>query len=669
MSRNQESVRNGAQDISNGFEANEDSVNVDIGDEEDLHLATDLRIFGKTVLLTDEMKAKAFTGGIGEQSNSKIRKDYNFVQSFDISDKDITNVMSNDGQRHFICCILRYWIEYHKASQQGPSTTATSTTRVDMPEKFVGFLSGVAGGGKSYVLELVCNIIKMLYGKKYGALKVAPTGIAAIACGGNVVDRIMKVQRNKKTFVKLSPASEDLTIRQELFRETKIVLVDEFSMWGKKLLGHFVGRSNELFNDGVHDGNDDGELFGGIPMVIFTGDLKQLQPVKDTAPYAGEDNNASPLKLIGKLAYDSIRHHFILDESVRQFGDKEFAGMLQEARDGKISEGNYVNWNRRTLISANVTLESMLQNEKALFLTPTNAKKDSILAKYLRNAKNIVSYQSETNGRLARSENPNMHKAGMMARIPLTNYFFIGMMVKVTVNIDVKSGLSNGARGVVKDLYFNGNELQFILVDMPSYKGPRLHRDLPQSYCLIGKYKMHCSNFKNWRIGYPLQVGKADTIHSSQGITAGRGEDLLHIIVDGWNLKWENRWPGCFHVAVSRVKEGNNLFFSTPLDENSLANVGKSKAFKLIHSEEQKNKDAAFNKRRADLQAGIGTREDFTTLLSEFLDIVERKWKDKNDSVSKCILSNAKKWKHSLSGINIEAARQRTCGRMMCVCN
>ena len=123
-----------------------------------------------------------------------------------------------------------------------------------------------------------------------------------------------------------------------MFRKTKVVLVDEFSMWGKKLFGHYVGRCNELFNDGVHDENNNGEFFGGVPMTIFTGDLKQLQPVLDTAPYTCADNNASPLKLMGKLAYDSIRHHFILDESVRQVQDKPFIEMLQQARDGNISE-------------------------------------------------------------------------------------------------------------------------------------------------------------------------------------------------------------------------------------------------------------------------------------------------------------------------------------------
>ena len=93
-----------------------------------------------------------------------------------------------------------------------------------------------------------------------------------------------------------------------------------------------------------------------------------------------------------------------------------------------------------------------------------------------------------------------------------------------------------------------------------------------------------------------------------------------------------------------------------------------AKAFKLIHAEEQKIKDAAFNKRMA-VQRNTLLH---CCLSSSILSRVERKWKHKNDPVpNNCILSNAKKWKHSLAGITIEpaqAARQCTCGMMMCVC-
>lgn len=178
-----------------------------------------------------------------------------------------------------------------------------------------------------------------------------------------------------------------------MFRKTKVVLVDEFSMWGKKLFGHYVGRCNELFNDGVHDENNNGEFFGGVPMTIFTGGGKQLQPVLDTAPYACEDNTASSFKLVGKLAYDSIRHHYILDESVRQVQDRRFI----EACDGNISEDKYTEWNKRTLLQTRKTFESLLRSDKASFLTPTNARKDKILAKFIRSASNVVTYRSEAN--------------------------------------------------------------------------------------------------------------------------------------------------------------------------------------------------------------------------------------------------------------------------------
>jgi hypothetical protein len=36
----------------------------------------------------------------------------------------------------------------------------------------------------------------MLFRSKYATLKMSPTAIAAIACGGNVVDRVLKFNRN-----------------------------------------------------------------------------------------------------------------------------------------------------------------------------------------------------------------------------------------------------------------------------------------------------------------------------------------------------------------------------------------------------------------------------------------------------------------------------------------
>ncbi len=316
-------------------------------------------------------------------------------------------------------------------------------------------------------------------------------------------------------------------------------------------------------------------------------------------------------------------------------------------------------WNKRRLPleSPTITKATLIRNNKALFLTPTNQEKAKIIAQYLRTAQNVVHYACKADGRLAGSANPNKNKAGMMTRIPLHNYFFKQMMIKLTMNLDVQSGLSNGARGTVVDLYFDSKDvLEYILVDMPTYKGPRLHADLPATYCLVGKVKVYCSDFKNSRVGFPLSNGKVDTIHSSQGITAGEGEEVEFIVLHQWNKKWENRWPGCFYVAVSRVTGEDKVFFSSSLDQASLRNIGKTKAFKIIHEEEQRLKETALQNRRNDLNGGVGTKEDFKNLLKQFLDLVQQRHHEHpRNRHSAAILDAAGKWYAQLNAIGSES--------------
>ena len=71
--------------------------------------------------------------------------------------------------------------------------------------------------------------------------------------------------------------------------------------------------------------------------------------------------------------------------------------MLQEGRYGNTSEDNYVEWNKRTLLQTGKSFETMLRSDKALLLTPTNARKDKSLAKYIHLADNVVAHQSQVN--------------------------------------------------------------------------------------------------------------------------------------------------------------------------------------------------------------------------------------------------------------------------------
>ncbi len=79
----------------------------------------------------------------------------------------------------------------------------------------------------------------MLVGDKYAALKMAPTGKAAIACGGNVVDAVLRFNRNDRKHTKLAPTDSFLQERQQMFKHTKMLLNDEFSMWGSRMLASY----------------------------------------------------------------------------------------------------------------------------------------------------------------------------------------------------------------------------------------------------------------------------------------------------------------------------------------------------------------------------------------------------------------------------------------------
>jgi hypothetical protein len=63
----------------------------------------------------------------------------------------------------------------------------------------------------------------------------------------------------------------------------------------------------------------------------------------------------------------------------------------------------------------------------------------------------------------------------------------------------------------------------------------------------------HCEKKCCSREGLPLVCGKADTAHSTQGISVGRGEAFRRMLFM-WTARAEQYWPGIFYVGVSRPK-------------------------------------------------------------------------------------------------------------------
>ena len=117
-----------------------------------------------------------------------------------------------------------------------------------------------------------------------------------------------------------------------------------------------------------------------------------------------------------------------------------------------------------------------------------------------------------------------------------------------------------------------------VIVDFPDYCGPRLLTDEveaaahPTLVPIVAR-ALPCDSKCCTRFGLPLVCGKADTVHSAQGITIGRGHALERCLLV-WNAKMESRWPGIFYVAASRVKELEAFALKEPFSTTDATSIG-----------------------------------------------------------------------------------------------
>ena len=249
----------------------------------------------------------------------------------------------------------------------------------------------------------------------------------------------------------------------------------------------------------------------------------------------------------------------------------------------------------------------------------------------------VVVHNALMNGPTAKQANPP--GAGMMVRIPRSGYYCKGMMAKLTLNVAPQLGLGANARGTIVDLIFedaydkkkpvpytNDARLKYIIMDIKTYNGRRLHPDLPETYCAFGEFQCSSDKHKShYRKGFPVVQGKLDTIHSAQGLSVGQNEFVKCMVLDSWEVKWENKWPGLFYVGASRPCDKRSIFITPSLDMSSLRSIGGGKTWKEQDEVCKTIKQQASKERKTDLQEGIGTEEDFKNLYGWFIDAMFQK--------------------------------------------
>lgn len=199
------------------------------------------------------------------------------------------------------------------------------------------FYTGSAGTGKSVLLRSIIKALRRKY--PTGVAVTASTGLAACNIGGitlhsfgaiglgtgTVDNLIKKIKRNKKAHGR--------------WRDTKVLIIDEVSMVDGELLDKLNEISKRLRKNNAP--------FGGIQLVAC-GDFYQLPPVMKKISAEGDTrDDVEAFFSFESLAWnETIQETIILKEVFRQKGDQVFINMLNEMRDGRISESTIQEFRR-----------------------------------------------------------------------------------------------------------------------------------------------------------------------------------------------------------------------------------------------------------------------------------------------------------------------------------
>ena len=189
--------------------------------------------------------------------------DVNVNSGDDLSLKDRINMLNADQRRMFDK------IHNHLLHQQQHEANECSCEFKPLHM----FLSGVAGTGKSFLIETIKALISSMWPSDDLTCAItAPTGLAAFNVDGNTIHRVfqlpMSMKVNQLPIWSLPKASQK--VMRTTPRNVKFIIVDEVSMVSSLNLAYMHLRLEELFGTN--------EWFGSKNM-LFVGDLLQLPPV------------------------------------------------------------------------------------------------------------------------------------------------------------------------------------------------------------------------------------------------------------------------------------------------------------------------------------------------------------------------------------------------------
>lgn len=393
-------------------------------------------------------------------------------------------------------------------------------------------LTGDAGTGKTYVLEKFINDSREA-GKNVAV--VAFTGMAAFNLRGITLHRWLRCGIRPLVFKK--PSLPDG------IENVDILIVDEISQVRRDLFEYLV-KVLTLANQKRAAKGDP------IIQLIVTGDFYQLAPVLNKEKDLPALRSAYGLNPGECYAFQSPQWNLCnfmwidLQEVIRN-ENADQVEQLRMLREGNLSCIDYFN---------DIAQDDVIEN--AINLCARNKTAEEINNTELAKIKNPPkTYHSKVMGEVAESDKFTVDELTLK----------VGARVMIVVN-DSNGMYVNGSLGNVVKMT---NDAVFVRID----KTDDVVR-IEECKWNIFRYKSNGKKLEEEIIGsfsqMPLKLAWAVTIHKSQGQT-----------YDAINIRdMENIWgKGQLYVALSRVRNLENMHFNSPIRRNNVQTSESVKKF------------------------------------------------------------------------------------------
>ena len=480
---------------------------------------------------------------VGEAKNAMNDVfDMNVNSDDDLSLEDRINMLNTDQRRVFDK------IHKHLLHQQQHEANQCSCELKPLHM----FLSGVAGTGKSFLIETIKALISSMWASDDLTCAItAPTGLAAFNVGGNTIHRVFQLpiehEGKSATYWSLPKASQK--VMRTTLRNVKFIIVDEVSMVSSLNLAYMHLRLEELFGTN--------EWFGSKNM-LFVGDLLQLPPVNGNPVFEKITKKSLSFKLGCATSVNIWKDTVVYEEltiNERQKKDKPFAAMLDCVRRGCPTDETLCTLDQRVI---DVPVADKFHELQKSGLTPVclfptrkacnefNAQTLSYLPSEVHELA-CTDEVDETAGthkwnkkaadQLEKLNNDCNRTAGLEAKLSLA----VGARVMLRRNIHTKRGLVNGALGTVLSIAPNHVTVQYDPVSEP------------YDVRMVKSRFVVMKNFFVYRKQFPLILAYAVTIHKCQGLS------LDCAIVD---LSDQIFSDGMAYVALSRVRSLSGLYLT-----------------------------------------------------------------------------------------------------------